>query len=86
MRNTIKNVIMVVPVLMTSCQVSEKWNNGPVAPQTITKLAAIENAEVEPENFVMAPAKRPKNEPEVGVSIIKMSAVKYAPRKNWTNT
>ena len=34
MRNTIRKVTMVVPVLMTSCQVSEKWNNGPVKPQT----------------------------------------------------
>ena len=29
-RNTIRNVTMVVPVLMTSCQVSLKPNSGPV--------------------------------------------------------
>ena len=27
---------MVVPVLMISCQVSEKWANGPLAAQTTT--------------------------------------------------
>jgi hypothetical protein len=30
MRKTIKNVMMVVPVLMTSCHVSLKLNIGPV--------------------------------------------------------
>jgi len=30
MRKTIKKVIMVVPVLITSCQFSEWWNTGPV--------------------------------------------------------
>src|SRR5262245_8648699 len=29
MRNTIRKVIMVVAVLTTSCQVSEKWKKGP---------------------------------------------------------
>ena len=29
MANTIRNVTIVVPVLMTSCQVSEKPNNRP---------------------------------------------------------
>ena len=33
-RNTIRKVMMVVPVLMMSCQVSEKWNTGPVTAQT----------------------------------------------------
>ena len=31
---------MVVPVLMTSCYVSEKPNNGPLTAQTITTLTA----------------------------------------------
>jgi hypothetical protein len=31
MRKTMRKVMMVVPVLITSCQVSEKWNTGPVA-------------------------------------------------------
>jgi len=39
---------MVVPVLMTSCQVSEKWNNGPVtAHATMIKVAAT-NANGDP--------------------------------------
>ena len=33
-RNTIRKVTMVVPVLMTSCQVSEKPKSGPVTAQT----------------------------------------------------
>ena len=36
MRNTMRNVTMVVPVLMTSCHVSEKPKIGPLNPQTIT--------------------------------------------------
>lgn len=36
MRNTIRNVMMVVPVLMTSCQVSLKSKRGPLRPQTTT--------------------------------------------------
>ena len=33
-RNTIRNVTIVVPVLMTSCHVSLKPNSGPVTAQT----------------------------------------------------
>ena len=33
-RKTIRKVTMVVPVLMTSCQVSLKWKSGPVTAQT----------------------------------------------------
>src|SRR5688500_15458356 len=37
MRNTMRNVTMVVPVLMMSCHVSEKPKNGPLSAQaTIT--------------------------------------------------
>ena len=32
---------MVVPVFITSCQVSEYWNTGPVAAHTITVRTAI---------------------------------------------
>lgn len=32
--------MMVVPVLMTSCQVSEKWNRGPVTPHRTTISSA----------------------------------------------
>jgi len=44
MANTIRNVTIVVPVLMTSCHVSEKPNNGPVTPHTITMATAATNA------------------------------------------
>src|SRR4051812_22790920 len=40
MRNTIKKVIIVVPVLITSCQVSLNRNNGPVTNQTRITLTA----------------------------------------------
>ena len=36
---------MVVPVLMTSCQESEKWNTGPVIAQTRTTPSAATNAQ-----------------------------------------
>src|SRR4051812_49292774 len=40
--NTIRKVTMVVPVLMTSCHVSENLNMGPVIPHTtITNIAEI---------------------------------------------
>ncbi len=35
-RNTIRKVTMVVPVLITSCQVSLNRNTGPVSAQTST--------------------------------------------------
>ena len=38
--NTIRKVTMVVPVLITSCQVSEKPKSGPRAAQTMTTSAA----------------------------------------------
>ena len=38
-RNTIRKVTMVVPVLMTSCQTSEKPKIGPVTAQTTTSAA-----------------------------------------------
>src|SRR5437762_2277899 len=44
MRNTIKNVMMVVPVLMTSCQVLLKWKIGPVTAQRATTPSAARNA------------------------------------------
>jgi len=35
---------MVVPVLMTSCHVSEKWNTGPSRAHTRTTPSAMRNA------------------------------------------
>src|SRR5687768_9714823 len=44
MMNTIKKVMMVVPVLITSCQVSEKLKIGPVIAQTIINSMAVRKA------------------------------------------
>ncbi len=62
MRNTIRNVMMVVPVLMTSCQVSEYLNRGPVAAYSSIIPTEVTKAAVEPVNLVMVPANRPKKE------------------------
>ena len=43
---------MVVPVLMTNCQVSEKWKIGPVIPQPMMTRSAIRNASQEPVTLV----------------------------------
>ena len=44
---TIKKVMIVVPVLITNCQVSEKLNIGPVTAHTIiTKNAMINDVDV----------------------------------------
>ena len=43
-----RNVTMVVPVFMTSCHVSEKWNTGPVTAQTMTVKQHIRNVSGRP--------------------------------------
>jgi hypothetical protein len=43
-QNTIRKVTIVVPVLITSCQVSEKSTNGPVISQTAMMVAAKKKA------------------------------------------
>src|SRR3954463_15660383 len=43
MRNTIRNVTMVVPVLMTSCHVSDQPKKGPEIAQMRTTATAITN-------------------------------------------
>jgi hypothetical protein len=48
MMKTMRKVTMVVPVLMTSCQVSEKWKTGPVTAQTRMIRVAPAKAHVEP--------------------------------------
>lgn len=45
--------MMVVPVLMTSCQFSEKAKNGPDMAQTTTKATARTNVAGLPENSEM---------------------------------
>ena len=42
-RNTIRNVMIVVPVLMTSCQVSLKPKNGPLTAQITMIARAAQN-------------------------------------------
>src|SRR5437762_589714 len=65
MRNTIRKVTMVVPVLMTSCQVSEKPKNGPVTAQTTTVSKASKKAMVLPVQIVAQREKRSKRAPRV---------------------
>ena len=52
---------MVVPVLMTSCHVSEKPNNGPLTAQTTTILAATIKVEARPAAREVLLARSPKN-------------------------
>src|SRR5215212_2752814 len=56
-RNTIRKVTIVVPVLMTSCQVSEKPKNGPVTAQTIMSTTESANVRGFPVARATAPAK-----------------------------
>src|SRR5215204_2525451 len=44
-RKTIRNVTIVVPVLITSCQVSEKLKNGPLAAQRRTTSTQAANVQ-----------------------------------------
>ena len=44
---------MVVAVLITSCQVSEKWNIGPVAAQATMLTKASKKAQGEPTAIAM---------------------------------
>lgn len=50
---------MVVPVLMISCQVSEKPNTGPLAPQMRMTATAITNAVGRPAARAIALEKSP---------------------------
>jgi hypothetical protein len=43
MRNTMRKVTIVVPVLMMSCQVSEKPKTGPLRAQATTTTTQIMN-------------------------------------------
>jgi len=44
---------MVVPVLITNCQVSEKWNMGPLMPQINTIPKAMRKADELPVQHVI---------------------------------
>ena len=56
--------MMVVPVLITSCHVSENLNIGPVIPQTSIMVNAMKNVTGLPVSLVMFKANRSK----IGVS------------------
>ena len=56
MRKTIRKVMMVVPVLMTSCHVSENLKTGPVTPHTTIVARATANAHEPPVHTVTRPA------------------------------
>jgi hypothetical protein len=47
-RKTIRKVMIVVPVLMTHCQTSEKWKIGPVSAQTTIIATAAMKAQADP--------------------------------------
>src|SRR5262249_39217292 len=51
MTKTMRNVMIVVPVLIMSCQVSENLNSGPVIAQTAMTSRATTNAMGRPENW-----------------------------------
>src|SRR5262249_43321288 len=51
-RKTIRKVTIVVPVLITSCHVSEKPKRGPVASHSTMDPAATAKAQLDPEYFV----------------------------------
>lgn len=55
-----RNVTMVVPVLMMSCQVSEYPNAGPVIAQTTMMRIAMTNAQALPRTVDVFRAKIPK--------------------------
>jgi hypothetical protein len=57
-KKTIRNVTTVVPVLITSCHVSEKPNIGPVAAHTSTIKTARPNAQELPVHSVAWRANR----------------------------
>ena len=49
-----RNVTIVVPVLMTNCQVSLKWNSGPVTIQTAMTQTARTNTLGRPQKCAAA--------------------------------
>jgi len=58
MRNTLRKVMIVVPVLTTSCQVSLKPKSGPVIAHATRIATAAANATGRPAIFAVPLAKR----------------------------
>jgi len=52
---------MVVPVLMTSCQVSENWNRGPLTAQAMMIPAASKKVDARTAANEVRLARSPKN-------------------------
>jgi hypothetical protein len=65
MRKTIRNVMMVVPVLITNCQVSLNRKKGPVTSQR--RITAVARLKVEglPVTRAVVFAKRVKRDPDL---------------------
>src|SRR5947207_15855148 len=61
MRNTIRNVMIVVTVLITSCQVSKLSNSGRLNAQATSNSTATTSAWVDPDQSVAWRARRAKN-------------------------
>src|SRR5262245_58345545 len=61
MRKTTRNVTIVVPVLMISCQVSEKWKYGPSTAQAMMTATARKNVYGRPTTWAVWLAKRPNH-------------------------
>src|SRR6187402_2094878 len=69
--NTIRKVTMVVPVLMTSCQVSEKPNTGPVAAQITITSRAAEKVQKLPAAWLVLPATLANSSVTAGASFMR---------------
>src|ERR1700733_7767056 len=69
MRKTIRMVTIVVPVLITSCQVSEKWKIGPSMAQITMTNPAPANAHLDPNHPDAEAANCPNQSFEVRVCI-----------------
>src|SRR4051812_35434940 len=62
-RNTIRNVTIVVPVFITSCHVSENAKMGPVTSQPAIKSTASPNAQELPVHSTTTPDARSSDRP-----------------------
>jgi hypothetical protein len=60
-KNTIRKVTIVVPVLITSCHVSEKPKSGPLTAHTMTTPAATIKVDARPAASDVLLARSPKN-------------------------
>jgi hypothetical protein len=69
-RKTIRKVTIVVPVLMTSCHVSENRKIGPVTAQTTMTVMARRNAHFDPSQNDALAAKRPKRSADGGSTLV----------------